>query len=228
LGGVQVTVNGRPAPLFFVSAQQINALVPFDLTEDYATFRVINNGVSSNPVTVYAGNSSPAVFTQPPDGVSSAAALHSDFSLVNSNNPARRGETILIYLTGLGTVKPAVADGAAGPSRAPFSMITARAPFVSFSNVEGTVSFAGLAPGLAGLYQINVQVPNTANTGTQILSIDTPEALNEEATISIGAAAPGTAENALAENHATESGYRTRHVRKTSVTNMRSLQGGAR
>ncbi len=226
LGGVQVTVNGRPAPLFFVSEQQINIQVPYNLPEDYATFRVTNNGVSSSPVTVYANNSSPAVFTLPPNGVSSAAALHSDFSLVTANSPARRNETILIYLTGLGTVKPEVADGAAAPSSPPLSTTTAKTS-VSFGAADGAVSFSGLAPGFVGLYQLNVKVPATAQLGNQFLSINTPEALNQEATIAIAAAAPGTAEKAVVED-ATDSGYRPRHVRKLSAVSKTFRHDGAR
>ncbi len=224
LGGVQVTVNGRPAPLFFVSAQQINALVPYNLPEDYATFKVINNGVSSSPVTVYANNSSPAVFTLPPNGISSAAALHADFSLVSANSPARRGETILVYLTGLGTVKPTVADGAAAPPN-PFSLTTAPTS-VFFSSTEGTVSFSGLAPGFVGLYQLNVQVPTTVNTGTQFLTIDTPDALNQEATIVIAPTSSGSGDKASTADSA-DSGYRPAHARKSS-SNKGFRQSGAR
>ena len=225
LGGVQVTVNGRPARLFFVSPQQINALVPTTLPEDYATFRVINNGVSSSAVTAYANNSSPAVFTLPPNGVSSAAALHSDFSLVSATSPARRGETILVYLTGLGAVTPAVADGAAGPS-SPLSTTTAKTS-VLFSTVAGTVSFSGLAPGFAGLYQVNVRVPTTVDTGNQFLTIDTPDALNQEATIAIStAAAVGTAEKASVSD-APDTGYRPALARK-SRNGKTSRESGAR
>ncbi|MGI8744548.1 MAG: hypothetical protein ACR2NN_18640 [Bryobacteraceae bacterium] len=224
LGGVQMTVNGRPAPLYFVSPQQISALVPSNLPETYATFQVTNNGVASNAVTVYTNNSSPAVFTSPANGVSSAAALHSDFSLVSASSPAKPGETILIYLTGLGAVSPAIEDGAAGPSD-PLSKVPTL-PRVFFGTAQGTVTFAGLAPTLAGLYQINVTLPANAPGGSQFLSIDTAEALNQESTIMIAGAASGAAEKAVSEQ-TPDSGYRPALARKLShVKTLRS--NGAR
>jgi uncharacterized protein (TIGR03437 family) len=218
--------------LFFVSPGQINALVPYSLTEDYATFKVTNNGVSSSPVTVYANNSSPAVFTLPPNGVSSAAALHANFTPVNASSPARRGETILIYLTGLGTVRPAVADGAAAPSNPPFSTTTAKTTVLFLAkggttNDAGTVSFSGLAPGFVGLYQLNVQVPTTADIGAISLTIDTPEALNSEATIMVAAAAAGTNQKASITDPQ-DSGYRPAHVPRLVDTKTSHPNGSRR
>lgn len=191
LAGVQVIVNGRPAPLFFVSDKQINLLAPSNLPEDYATFQVIN-GSSSNAVTVYANASAPGVFTQPAGGVSTAAALHADYTLVNDVSPAMPGETILIYLTGLGLVSPAIQDGAAAPSDQFINTVAKTTVF--FGTAQGTVSFSGLAPLYAGLYQLNVVVPPDAPGGTQLLHIDTPEAVTEEALIPVsgfGPTAPG-------------------------------------
>ncbi len=215
LGGVSVTVNGRPASLFFVSPRQINALVPFNTPEPYATIQVMNNGVSSNTVTVYANDTAPGVFTLDSSGIGSAAALHSDFSIVNTAKPAKPGETILVYLTGLGAVSPPVADGAAAPG-GPLSTAN-KQPKVSFSTQEGVVSFAGLAPGFAGLYQINVQVPTGATPGSQLLSIDNADAFHQEASINIVSAtnaAPGAA--ATSENSDSGS-YRPTPVYSPSV-----------
>lgn len=182
LGGVQVTVNGRLAPLFYVSPQQINVLVPSNTPEIFATIQVINNGVKSNLVTVYANDSAPGVFTLDTSGTGPAAALHADFSVVNAGNPAKPGEVILLFLGGLGAVTPAVADGAAGP---PFSTVS-KPVRVFFNGQEGAVSFSGLAPGFAGLYQINVQVPSSVS-GSQLVTIDNPDAFHQEATLAVAA-----------------------------------------
>src|SRR6185437_10569299 len=87
--------------------------------------------------------------------------------------PVQPGETIALYLTGLGTVTPTVADGAVGPSTPPLStsdLFNAGNLEVDFNDygtgdsAVGTITYAGLAPTLAGLYQINVTLPATGLT----------------------------------------------------------------
>jgi uncharacterized protein (TIGR03437 family) len=82
---------------------------------------------------------------------------HADYSLVTANSPAHAGETIIIFATGLGPVMPAVATGVA----APLSPLTAtvQPSVVTVGGQRAAVAFSGLAPGFAGLYQVNVLVP---------------------------------------------------------------------
>jgi uncharacterized protein (TIGR03437 family) len=224
LGGVSVSVNGRPATLFFVSPEQINALVPFNTPESYATIQVNNNGVSSNAVTVYANDSSPGVFTLDSSGIGAAAALHSDFTIVNAAKPAKPAETILVYMTGLGAVTPPLADGAGAPG-SPLSSAT-KQPRVFFSTQEGLVSFAGLAPGFAGLYQINVQIPGAAAPGSQLLSIDNADAFHQEASINIASASTNASNATAAPVPADSESYRPRPDTRISVK--RANQNGRR
>ena len=80
------------------------------------TIQVNNNGLLSNPVTLYLTDALPGVFTQNETGIGFASVLHNaNYSLVTPSNPAVAGEYIDIYLTGLGTVTPVVGDGAVGP-----------------------------------------------------------------------------------------------------------------
>jgi uncharacterized protein (TIGR03437 family) len=77
---------------------------------------------------------------------------------VGASRPAKAGEYISIYCTGLGQVTNS--PGAGNPaSSTPLSQ-TAAAPTVTIGGVRANVQFSGLAPGFAGLYQVNVQVPN--------------------------------------------------------------------
>jgi uncharacterized protein (TIGR03437 family) len=191
LGGVQVMVNGRPAALTYVSATQINLIVPYATgsnSESYAYFQVINNGVASNQVMLYTNNTAPGVFTLTQNGgsfdpgVGPAAVTHADNSLVTPSNPAKVGDTLVLYVTGLGSVTPAVADGVSAPS-SPLSTVNA-AISVFVDGQQATVLFKGLAPGFAGLYQLNFIVPSGITSGSLVyVDISTPEAYASEAKI---------------------------------------------
>ena len=108
LGGVQVSVNGTSAPVYSVSSTQISAIVPFGATGSTATIMVTVNGSKSNSVVVPLAPTSPGIFSIPANGISSAAALHANYSIISATNPATQGEIISIYLTGLGATNPKV------------------------------------------------------------------------------------------------------------------------
>ena len=179
LAGVQVLVNGNAIPLYSVSPTQISGVLPYSLPpNDYASFTVVNNGVSSNAVTQYVNSAATGVFTNPANGLGTPAALRPDFSIVSAANPARRGETISLYVTGLGQVRGpnGEAPPAAGEAAPLDRLFTTTADYLNV-NIEGiraAVTFSGLAPGYAGLYQINVTIPQDAPQGNPELLIDVP------------------------------------------------------
>jgi uncharacterized protein (TIGR03437 family) len=183
LGGVMVTVNGVNAPIYLVSATQLNVLVPYSVTGSTATIVVTNNGTTSNSVTVPLSTTAPGVFTLNSAGVGPGAILHSNNTVVNTASPAKPGETVMVYLTGLGAVHPSVMDGTAGLSD-PLSNVTETVT-ATIANLTAKVTYAGLAPGLPGLYQVNVVVPNGIAAGNQGLAIQTPEAYAQQATIAV-------------------------------------------
>jgi uncharacterized protein (TIGR03437 family) len=195
LGGVQVLVNGRAAPVYLVSQNQISALIPYEISgEPFATFQVVVNGSKSNMVTVYVDNSAPGIYTLTQNGIGAAAILHSNFSAVTSSSPAVPGETVQMFLNGLGNVTPQVADGAAAPS-SPLSVSLESATIsVSLNGSTASVLFAGLTPGLAGLYQVNFTVPMSGlSNGDAHIALGTTEALNQMATISLSGFPAGQA-----------------------------------
>jgi uncharacterized protein (TIGR03437 family) len=171
-----------------VSPGQISILVPYGVAPYGAdNLQVTNNGVASNVVSAGFGVnvSQPGVFSQSQNGIGFAAARHAATGeLVDQANPAQPGEYISIYMTGLGAVTPAIADGAEGPSN-PLStadcwtngsmsvLFNDYGPGASSeSDVLGTIQFAGLAPGLAGLYQVNVQVPTKGLTLGDLVEVE--------------------------------------------------------
>lgn len=189
LGGVTVTIQDRPAPIYFVSANQMSVLVPFATSGTSAEIVVRNGTQESNRVTVPVSRTSPGIYSQPQNGIGPGAVLKSDFSLLTSANPARRGDTILIYLTGLGTLDPALRDGVAA-STTVLSRVTDSVN-VYIGGIKATVSFAGAAPGFAGLYQLNVVVPNGAPVGSAVaLAVETSNAFHDMVDIAIAPSLP--------------------------------------
>ncbi len=175
LGGVSVSIDGTNCPLYYVSPTQLAAVVPYEVASNQsglANIQVTNNQVTSNVVQMYLTDSSPGSFSQGQNGIGLAAALHAATNqLITDANPVQPGEYISLYLTGLGTVTPAITDGALGPS-SPLSysdLYNAGNLAVFFNDYgangstgnAGNIQFAGLVPTLAGLYQINVQVPTS-------------------------------------------------------------------
>ena len=193
LGGVKVLVNGTAAPVLFVSSGQINAIIPYEASGDYfATFQVVVNGAQSNSVTVYVDNSAPGLFTLDESGIGAAAILHTNGNRVTDSDPAKPGETVELFMNGLGTVTPPVDDGAAGPSQPLSYSDEFNAGDVLLFLDDGTnfpqvnVPFAGLAPGFAGLYQVNFTLPSSGLlNGDDYIAFGTNEAENEMATIAV-------------------------------------------
>ena len=112
---------------------------------------------------------SATLFFGPPKLIASA---HQDFSgLVTSNQPALPGEIIHLYGSGFGPVTPPLPDGASAPATPlsrTMSPVTCGALDTSGNAVPLTVLFAGLAPGIAGTYQLDVQLPSTLPAGNAV------------------------------------------------------------
>ena len=184
LGGVQVTVNGTAVPLIAVSSGQVSAVVPYAATGSKVTVVVNNNGRLSNAVDVPLARTAPGIFSLNTSGAGSGVVLHADYTLVTAASPAKHGETVLIYLTGLGATSPPVGDGLPAPS-SNLSLVTTDLGAYIGGNVA-PVAFKGLAPGFAALYQINITVPSNAPSGSNIpLAIGTADAFHDQVDIAI-------------------------------------------
>ena len=192
LGTVTVTVNGKLAPIYVVTPTQISFLVPFETTGPVAEIRVTKGGVASNRVTAFVNHTAPGVFSLTASGLGYAAALHPDYSVVTTGNPAQPGETIAVFLTGLGAVSPQVATGSLGPVN-PFAK-TVESLDVRIGNVSAVIAYSGLAPLLPALYQLNVTVPSGVGAGNQYLDIGGPDSLNSQILLPIGGGARSASE----------------------------------
>ena len=179
LAGTTVAVNGRPAPLYFVSAAQINAQIPFETAAGNATLMVNSGGAAAGAASLTIQNSAPGLFTLTGGH---AAVLNQDGSVNGATQPASAGDIVAAYLTGLGAVDNAVATGQMALS-APLSRVIAGVG-ATIGGQMAQISFAGLAPGFAGLYQVNITVPPLP-AGDYPLQVSVAGASSNAAPISI-------------------------------------------
>ena len=108
-GNVEVTFDGKPAPLTWVQDAQINAVAPWSLIPGQTTQVCVSyQNVKTNCLTVPVAQTSPGVFTI--DGVH-AAALNQDGTINSADHPAPVGSIISVLATGLGPIDPAQGDG---------------------------------------------------------------------------------------------------------------------
>ena len=158
LGGTSVTINGKPAPLFFVSATQINARAPWESQPGQATAIMTSGDKVSAAFQFTVAAAAPGTFAV---GSNRAVVQNQDFSINNTDKPAAAGSFIVAYLTGGGAVDNAVATGAPNPS-SPLSRVVA-SPSATIGGQPADVLFLGLVPGFVGLLQANLKVPQLAS-----------------------------------------------------------------
>jgi uncharacterized protein (TIGR03437 family) len=158
LNYTQVLVYGVPMPLFYVSDTQVNFLIPASQVTGPAEIRVVREGQVGPKVTVALVDASPALFVMP-GGY--AIAAHGDASLIAADAPAHSGEVIVIYAAGMGKTERNPVDGEI-PAYASL-LLNWKSTKVMLNGTAvdpDRISYAGLTPSSAGLYQINVQLPD--------------------------------------------------------------------
>jgi uncharacterized protein (TIGR03437 family) len=156
LGETEVMVNGSAVPLYYVSSGQINFQAPSGLSAGQALLEVRIGGQSVSRGVLTVVPNAPGIFL----------AANADFRLNSPAQPAQRGEVLHIFGTGQGAVTPAVDDGVPAPAL-PLSKSVAT-PKVSLGAQQLAVLFSGLAPGIAGLWQIDVMIPNDTPAGNAL------------------------------------------------------------
>ncbi len=163
LAGVAVRLNGKPAPLLFVSPGQINLQAPVDLRIGQAIVSIDRDGMVSPPVNLDVVASAPGLFGAPGGA---ALAVLADGSLNSPATPVRRGDFLTLYGVGAGAVSPALRSGELAPA-SPLSLVDGSVE-VLVGGQSAAVTFAGMTPGFAGLLQINIRVPEDAPAGDAV------------------------------------------------------------
>jgi uncharacterized protein (TIGR03437 family) len=190
LAGVSVQIDNIAAPLLYVSANQINAQIPWEVAASGSVSVIVtNNGVQSAPVDVAIGSYSPGVFAS----AGYAIAILGDGSLAAPigvlgalpSRPAALGDTLEILATGFGPTSP---PGITGNNSLNTLRNTA-APVVTIGGAPAQVTFSGLSPQFVGVDQINAVVPSTAPTGNGLpVEIQIGGMTSVQTSIAIGSA----------------------------------------
>jgi uncharacterized protein (TIGR03437 family) len=149
LSGVSATIDGKPVRFSYVSRRQFNAQLPMDLWAGVSHMQLFYDGEPVGTVPVQILPASPGIF----HSNGNALAVNPDGTLNGPNNPAPRNSGVALFVTGQGHTNPIVADGAAAPS-SPFATPVHPLHLVIDGETKQPL-FAGLAPGLTGLLQVN-------------------------------------------------------------------------
>lgn len=158
LEGVSVYVNGLLSNLFFVSPGQINFLIPYELVAPTATVYVARQNVAGPAATIRLANTAPGFFQW---NGNFAVAEHGNGALISPTNPAMPGEIIVLYAAGLGRTAPDISSGQVVSTATSILYLSQLKILVNGSLCPASsVHYAGLAPGFAGLYQINLKLPD--------------------------------------------------------------------
>lgn len=179
LDGVSVTLDGKPAYVAYVSPTQLNIVAPANPSFGNVNVLVTNNGLLSNSSSVTVQPAAPALFAW---SAKYAVATRPDFSLVAppalfpglTTKPAKPGDVIILWATGLGQTSPTPLPGLFTPSDQLYSVVIL--PTVSIGGISAEVIGAALAPTYSGLYQIAIKVPDGLADGDQPVKIQTGSA----------------------------------------------------
>jgi uncharacterized protein (TIGR03437 family) len=163
-----VYLNDKPVPIYYMSAEQINFQVPYDAATGAGVLRVDRSGQRGNDIYIEIAPASPRLLA-----ATNLAGQALAGALAPALKPIKRGEDLVLYALGLGQTSPPVHAGEASPSD-PLARVVDK-PDVAFGTgnldthgITVTPDFVGLTPGLVGLYQVNLKVPNPGPTGPAV------------------------------------------------------------
>ncbi len=164
----QIAGHSGLVPLIFASPTQVNLQIPWELAGSQQASVTATVGANVSAVqNVTLAASAPGIFTLNQQGSGQGAILIANTATLagtqGSGRAVKKGEYISIFCTGLGAVNNQPPTGTAAKSN-PLSH-TLTTPTVTIGGAAATVTYSGLAPGFAGLYQVDAQVPSDAPSG---------------------------------------------------------------
>jgi len=180
LNGTQLFLGGVPMPLLYAGPTQVNALVPQGIAPNASYPLVVVRGTAESvPVSLTVTQLQPGAYTVNTSGSGPGIVTNAlTGGLISTSNPAHVGDFLVIYGTGLGALEGASGetqpgDGAGAPGDVVFH--TKAAVSVTVGGVKVPALFSGLTPSFAGLYQVNIQVPDGVTPGDAVPLVITEE-----------------------------------------------------
>jgi uncharacterized protein (TIGR03437 family) len=173
-GGVAALVNGIAAPLYYVGLGQLNVQIPYETTANSPAVLSINNNGQVTTQSFQVAAAGPGIFTDSTGALVPTAA-------------AARGQEVAFYITGAGAVSPAISTGAAPAASTAIAELPkpVQPASVTIGGATATIDFIGIPAGLAGVTQINVQVPEGISTGAQAVVVTVGGIASAPATITV-------------------------------------------
>jgi uncharacterized protein (TIGR03437 family) len=164
--GVHVLINNIPANIYYVSPTQVNLLIPTSLIAGPAMLQLVVDGLAGPAIPIMLQNAAPGFFQS---DATTVLGIHLNGSTISAASPAKAGEVVVLFASGLGPTNPA-----AIPDQIPETAASVT-PMSSFSMLINGVPvspqqilYAGVVPTFAGLFQINVQLPGNTPANPQI------------------------------------------------------------
>jgi uncharacterized protein (TIGR03437 family) len=166
LANVRVIVAGQIAYLYYVSAQQINFLIPDNLLPGDVELVVARQGTAGPQAQIALSAAGPGLYEWEPGMI---ASTHADGSIITQAHPAQPGETVVVYGTGLGLTNPDVGGGEISMIPAQIVQLSDFHLWVAGAALASTsVDYVGVTPGTPGLYQVNFKLPKQVASNPEI------------------------------------------------------------
>ncbi|MEO7142432.1 MAG: IPT/TIG domain-containing protein, partial [Bryobacteraceae bacterium] len=157
-GGTTVLFDGIAAPVTYASGGQANAIVPYGVaTRSFTSIQIKVQGISSGIYDVAVAVAAPGLFSTGISGAGQGAILNQDGSLNSAANPAARGSVISLFGTGEGQTNPQGVTGSVPAGVLPVPALDVK---VSVAGEPAEILYAGAAPGIAGVFQVNARIPD--------------------------------------------------------------------
>ena len=166
LNYVRVYVQDQPVPLLYVGPGQVNFLMSSMETAGPVKIRVVTEGITGPEIVVTLVDAAPALFS-----IAGGTVIAQDAkgNLLTAEAPAHVGDTVVIYLTGLGRTSPNPSVGEIPGYAATMLAIASLKVTLDGTAVDpALIKYAGLTPGSAGLYQINIFIPSETGNNPEI------------------------------------------------------------